>query len=124
MYKRQVQIGIRTEFDKDNGFTVLDACQVNDRSVEVSAPMIQPLEKLPIDCALPGTGWVIFCHGVAARLTKEKKETLDKGLSKTKESVFGKIARAVAGKSKVDDEVLDNLEAVSYTHLDVYKRQA
>ena len=44
-----------------------------------------------------------------------KKETLDKGLSKTKESVFGKIARAVAGKSKVDDEVLDNLEEVLIT---------
>ena len=44
--------------------------------------------------------------------SKEKKETLDKGLSKTKESVFSKIARAVAGKSKVDDEVLDNLEEV------------
>ena len=38
--------------------------------------------------------------------SKEKKETLDKGLSKTKESVFSKIARAVAGKSKVDDEAL------------------
>lgn len=47
--------------------------------------------------------------------SKEKKETLDKGLSKTKESVFGKITRAVAGKSKVDDEVLDNLEEVLIT---------
>lgn len=47
--------------------------------------------------------------------SKEKKEILDKGLSKTKESVFGKIARAVAGKSKVDDEVLDNLEEVLIT---------
>ena len=47
--------------------------------------------------------------------SKEKKETLDKGLQKTKESVFGKIARAVAGKSKVDDEVLDNLEEVLIT---------
>ena len=46
---------------------------------------------------------------------RQKKETLDKGLSKTKESVFGKIARAVAGKSKVDDEVLDNLEEVLIT---------
>jgi fused signal recognition particle receptor len=43
---------------------------------------------------------------------KEKKETLDKGLEKTKESVFQKISRAVAGKSRVDDEVLDNLEEV------------
>ena len=38
---------------------------------------------------------------------KEKKETLDKGLEKTKKSFFGKISKAVAGKSKVDDEVLD-----------------
>lgn len=43
---------------------------------------------------------------------KKKKETLDKGLEKTKQSVFSKIARAVAGKSKVDDDVLDNLEEV------------
>ena len=48
--------------------------------------------------------------GFFSFFSKEKKETLDKGLSKTKESVFGKIARAVAGKSKVDDEVLDNLK--------------
>ena len=40
---------------------------------------------------------------------------MGKGLSKTKESVFGKIARAIAGKSKVDDEVLDNLEEVLIT---------
>ena len=47
--------------------------------------------------------------------SKKKKETLDEGLAKTKESVFGKIARAVAGKSKVDDDVLDNLEEVLIT---------
>lgn len=47
--------------------------------------------------------------------SKKKKETLDNGLAKTKESVFGKIARAVAGKSKVDEEVLDNLEEVLIT---------
>ena len=47
--------------------------------------------------------------------SKEKKETLDQGLAKTKESVFSKIGRAVAGKSKVDDEVLDNLEEVLIT---------
>lgn len=46
---------------------------------------------------------------------KEKKEKLDKGLEKTKESVFGKLSRAVAGKSTVDDEVLDNLEEVLVT---------
>lgn len=50
--------------------------------------------------------------GFFSFFSKDKKETLDKGLSKTKESVFSKIARAVAGKSKVDDEVLDNLEEV------------
>ena len=46
---------------------------------------------------------------------KEKKETLDQGLQKTKQSVFEKLTRAVAGKSKVDDEVLDNLEEVLVT---------
>lgn len=45
----------------------------------------------------------------------KKKETLDEGLQKTKQSVFGKLARAVAGKSRVDDEVLDNLEEALVT---------
>ena len=45
-------------------------------------------------------------------LRKEKKEVLNKGLEKTKENVFSKLSRAVIGKSKVDDEVLDNLEEV------------
>jgi len=44
--------------------------------------------------------------------SKEKKETLDKGLEKTKTSFLNKLSKAVAGKSKVDDEVLDNLEEV------------
>ncbi|HVN59576.1 MAG TPA: signal recognition particle-docking protein FtsY [Bacteroidales bacterium] len=43
---------------------------------------------------------------------KEKKENLDKGLQKSRDSVFTKLSRAVAGKSKIDDEVLDNLEEV------------
>lgn len=47
--------------------------------------------------------------------SKKKKETLDQGLQKTKESVWGKISRAVAGKSKVDDEVLDRLEEAFIT---------
>lgn len=47
--------------------------------------------------------------------TKEKKETLDKGLEKTKEGIFSRITRAVAGKSAVDDSVLDNLEEVLIT---------
>ena len=51
--------------------------------------------------------------GIFSFFSKEKKETLDKGLSKTKETVFSKLTRAIAGKSKVDDEVLDNLEEVS-----------
>ena len=42
--------------------------------------------------------------------SKENKETLDKGLEKSKESFFGKLSKAIAGKSTVDDEVLDNLE--------------
>ncbi|WP_298764971.1 signal recognition particle-docking protein FtsY [uncultured Polaribacter sp.] len=44
--------------------------------------------------------------------SKEKKETLDKGLEKTKTNFFDKLSKAVAGKSKVDDDVLDNLEEV------------
>lgn len=44
--------------------------------------------------------------------SSEKKESLDKGLQKTKESFFGKLSKAVAGKSTVDDDVLDNLEEI------------
>jgi fused signal recognition particle receptor len=44
--------------------------------------------------------------------SSEKKETLDKGLEKSKTSFFSKLTKAVAGKSKVDDEVLDNLEEI------------
>ena len=46
---------------------------------------------------------------------KEKKETLDKGLANTKEGMFSKLARAVAGKSTVDDDILDNLEEILIT---------
>lgn len=46
---------------------------------------------------------------------KEKKEVLDAGLEKTKSSVFGKLARIIAGKDKVDDDVLDDLEEVLIT---------
>ena len=44
--------------------------------------------------------------------SKEKKESLDKGLEKSKSSFFTKLSKVVAGKSKVDDDVLDNLEEV------------
>ena len=47
--------------------------------------------------------------------SKQKKENLDKGLEKTKESMFSKLSRVVAGKSKVDDDVLDDLEEVLIT---------
>lgn len=47
--------------------------------------------------------------------SKEKKEDLDKGLEKTKESFFGKLTKAVAGKTTVDDEVLDELENILIT---------
>ncbi len=53
--------------------------------------------------------------GIFGLFSKKKKETLDQGLEKTKQSVFSKISRAIAGKSKVDDEVLDNLEEVLIT---------
>ena len=44
--------------------------------------------------------------------SKEKKDTLDKGLEKSNSSFFDKLSKAVAGKSKVDDDVLDNLEEI------------
>ena len=44
--------------------------------------------------------------------TRSKKESLDKGLEKTKEGVFKKLSRAIVGKTTVDDEVLDNLEDI------------
>ena len=44
--------------------------------------------------------------------SKKKKETLDKGLEKSRESMFSKITKAVVGKSSVDDDVLDNLEEI------------
>lgn len=53
--------------------------------------------------------------GLFSFFSKEKKETLDKGLEKTKSGFFDKIARAVAGRDTVDDEVLDNLEEVLVT---------
>ncbi len=53
--------------------------------------------------------------GLFSFLSKEKKEDLDKGLEKTKTSIFSRISKAVAGKSKVDDEVLDNLEEILVT---------
>jgi len=53
--------------------------------------------------------------GLFGLFTKDKKDKLNAGLSKTKESVFKKLTRAVVGKSKVDDEVLDNLEEVLIT---------
>ena len=57
----------------------------------------------------------IIKMGIFGLFSKKKKETLDQGLEKTKQSVFTKISRAIAGKSKVDDEVLDNLEEVLIT---------
>jgi fused signal recognition particle receptor len=53
--------------------------------------------------------------GIFGLFSKKNKETLDHGLEKTKQSVFSKITRAIAGKSKVDDDVLDNLEEVLIT---------
>lgn len=53
--------------------------------------------------------------GIFNPFSKNKKETLDKGLERTKQGVFAKLARAIAGKSKIDDEILDNLEEVFVT---------
>lgn len=56
-----------------------------------------------------------FSRNKTEEQTKEEKVELERGLDKTKDSIFKKIARAVAGKSSVDDEVLDNLEEVLVT---------
>ena len=53
--------------------------------------------------------------GLFGIFNRNKKETLDKGLEKTKQNVFTKLTRVIAGKSKVDDEVLDDLEEVLIT---------
>ena len=53
--------------------------------------------------------------GIFSSKSKSKKDGLEKGLEKTKKSVFSKITKAVVGKSKIDDEVLDNLEEVLVT---------
>ena len=53
--------------------------------------------------------------GLFGLFNKSKKDTLDKGLEKTKQNVFSKLTRAVAGKSRVDDEVLDELEEILIT---------
>ena len=53
--------------------------------------------------------------GFFSFFSKEKKETLDKGLERTKQGVFSKLAKAIAGKSKIDDGILDNLEEVFIT---------
>jgi fused signal recognition particle receptor len=53
--------------------------------------------------------------GIFSKFSKDKKETLDKGLEKTKTSIFTKLSKAVAGKSHVDDDVLDRLEETLVT---------
>jgi len=53
--------------------------------------------------------------GLFSLFSREKKESLDKGLEKTKESMFSKLSRIVSGKSKVDDDILDDLEEVLIT---------
>ena len=53
--------------------------------------------------------------GIFGFFSKDKKDKLDKGLEKTKENVFSKLSRAVAGKSKVDEESLDDIEEALIT---------
>ena len=53
--------------------------------------------------------------GIFGFFSKDKKDKLDKGLEKTKENVFGKLSRAVAGKSKVNEDALDDIEEALIT---------
>ena len=62
-----------------------------------------------LNCRSLNTGANMGIFGI---FNSKKKESLDQGLAKTKESVFTKISRAIIGKTKVDDEVLDNLEEI------------
>lgn len=66
-------------------------------------PLLQKFKKKQVKMAIFGL------------FSKEKKEILDKGLQKTKTGLLGRISRAIAGKSKVDDDVLDNLEEILIT---------
>ncbi len=53
--------------------------------------------------------------GIFSKFSKDKKETLDKGLEKTKTSIFTKLSKAVAGKSRIDEDVFDRLEETLVT---------
>ena len=53
--------------------------------------------------------------GLFGLFGKKNKETLDQGLERSSKSIFSKLSKAIVGKSKVDDEVLDNLEEVLIT---------
>ena len=53
--------------------------------------------------------------GLLSFFTKDKKENLEKGLEKTKTNLFSRISKAIVGKTKVDDDVLDNLEEILVT---------
>src|ERR1035437_723917 len=53
--------------------------------------------------------------GLSSFFSKDKKESLDKGLEKTKENVFSKLTKAIVGKSAVDADILDNLEEILVT---------
>ena len=53
--------------------------------------------------------------GLFGMFTKEKRESLDKGLEKTKSSLFSRISKAIVGKSMVDEDLLDNLEEILVT---------
>lgn len=65
--------------------------------------------------SLQGNSIFLIKMGIFGLFSKKNKETLDHGLEKTKQSVFTKLTRAIAGKTKVDDDVLDNLEEVLIT---------
>lgn len=69
---------------------------------------------VPLFCILEFVNFATIM-GILSIFSRDKKQVLDQGLAKTKESVFQKLSRATFGKSKVDDEVLDNLEEVLIT---------
>lgn len=85
-----------------------EPAQAAAESQSTSQPQHEPApEQAPAEPEKKGFFRSIF--------SREKKQTLDQGLEKTKQGVFAKIAHAVAGKSTIDDDVLDNLEEVFIT---------
>ncbi len=89
--------------------------QIEDTQPQSTTPIPVPEPPAPSEPPKEEKKSWLNRLGIKKKTKEEQKETLDKGLERTKESFFGKISKAVAGKSKVDDEILDQLEEILIT---------